>query len=90
MPMSSALSILSDWNGRVKKKSNDRVDTTAATIPARRPPSAAAITTTITNTNATFVATMLSVRNGTRRPEIRSGARPPIASPKAFWLSSGM
>ena len=41
--MSSPLSILSDWNGRVKKKSNDRVETTAATMPAVRPPSAAAI-----------------------------------------------
>ena len=88
--MSSPLSILSDWNGRVKKKSNERVETTAATMPAVRPPSAAAMTTTITNTSATLAATMLSVRKGTRRPEITRGARPPIARPKAFWLSSGM
>ena len=77
MPMSSALSILSDWYGRVKKKSNDIVETTAAMAPAARPPAAAARITTITNTSTMFAATTLSSRNATKMPgdEERSEAR---------------
>ena len=88
MPMSSALSILSDWYGRVKKKSNAIVETIAAMTPAIRPPAAAARITTTTKARAMFAATTASLRNATKIPVTTKGPKPARARPSALNRSS--
>ena len=83
---SSPSAMLRDWYGRVKKKSNASVETTAAMAPTQRPPAAAATTTSTTKTSATL-AWVISSRSGTSAPATTIGPSAAIVSPIAAPVS---
>src|SRR4029450_2409158 len=86
--MSSLLSMSIERYGRARKKSNVSVAVIAASAPARRPPTIAAITTTSTRISARLVLSTSS-RKGTRATPREIGPSTPIAMPTSTLSCPG-